>query len=103
MIGPPALLETPWSSNITWTTANRQKLLEYINNYKVKGGIKYLNCFLLGQTASGKTSFINTSATALKDEDREIAPLTVLKSSGSSVTAKVNEIDLLSYFQLKQM
>lgn len=94
LIGPPALLREPWRSHIEWTSANKYKLLEDINRFKVKGGIQYLNCFLLGQAASGKTSFFNTSATALKDERRILAPLTVFKSSGKSVTTRVNAIDL---------
>lgn len=84
----------PWRSHIEWDDLNRKQLLEGINTFKVKGGVKYLNCLLLGQAASGKTSFFNTSYTALKDEGRIISPLTVFKSSGSSVTTKVNSIDL---------
>ncbi|XP_048765776.2 interferon-induced protein 44-like [Ostrea edulis] len=86
--GPPPLMGKPWRSHIEWDDLNRKQLLEGINTFKVKGGVKYLNCLLLGQAASGKTSFFNTSYTALKDEGRIISPLTVFKSSGSSVTTK---------------
>lgn len=80
---------SPWRSHgITWSESERRQLLDDIYNFKVKGGIQYLNCFLLGQSASGKTSFFNTCATALKDEGRILRPLTVLRAAGSSVTTK---------------
>lgn len=94
ILGPPALLEKPWRSHIKWIPEERHQLLEDLNSFKVKGGIPYLNCLLLGQAASGKTSFFNTSATALKDEGRLVNPLTVFKARGSSVTSKVTAIDL---------
>lgn len=89
-LGPPPLMRDPWRSHIIWTPQNRQQLLEDINNFEVKGEIQYINCLLLGQSASGKTSFFNTCATALKDEQRMLYPLTVYKASGKSVTVKVH-------------
>lgn len=94
-------MSEPWRSHIKWDDENRKKLLKNINEFRVKGDIKYLNCFLLGQAASGKTSFINTTATALKDEKRILNPLTVFKSHGSSVTTKVNAIHFSILYQLK--
>lgn len=91
-IGPPLLMEEPWRSHIQWTTQYRQQLLEDLSDFEVKGEVPYLNCLLLGQVASGKTSFFNTCLTAVKDERRMINTFAVLKPSVSSVTKKVNEI-----------
>ncbi|XP_061177265.1 interferon-induced protein 44-like [Saccostrea echinata] len=82
--GPPPLMSIPWR-NFEWK--GKEVLLQEVSTFQVKGGVKYLNCLLLGQSASGKTSFFNTCATALKDENRVLAPLSVYKPSGSSVTS----------------
>ncbi|XP_062582164.1 interferon-induced protein 44-like [Saccostrea cucullata] len=82
--GPPPLRTRPWR-NFDWR--EKDELLAEVSNFRIKGGVKYLNCMLLGQAASGKTSFFNTCATALKDEKRVLAPLAVYKPSGGSVTS----------------
>ncbi|XP_061177266.1 interferon-induced protein 44-like [Saccostrea echinata] len=82
--GPPPLMERPWR-DFNWR--DKDELLYEVSNYQIKGGVKYLNCMLLGQAASGKTSFFNTCASALKNKDTVLAPLTVYKPSEKSVTS----------------
>ncbi|XP_062573013.1 interferon-induced protein 44-like [Saccostrea cucullata] len=60
-------------------------------------GIGYFNILLLGQAASGKSSFFNTISTAIANEKRILEPLSVLESSDSSVTSKLQTQPLKSH------
>ncbi|XP_056001117.1 interferon-induced protein 44-like [Ostrea edulis] len=60
--------------------------------------MKFLNVLLIGQASSGKSSFINTCATALLDENRIVTKVAVLEPMSSGVTTdfcakplKINE------------
>jgi septin family protein len=94
-------MDTPWRSHIKWSPEHREKLLKEMYSFEVKGGIPYFNCLLLGQMSSGKTSFFNTCATALKDEGRLLNSLTIYTSDVGSVTSKVNKIFNNFLFDLK--
>lgn len=50
---------------------------------------EYINLLLVGEVGSGKSTFINTCATAFREEDTVIHPAHVLKPSGEAVTKRV--------------
>ncbi|CAL9684951.1 unnamed protein product [Knipowitschia caucasica] len=61
--GPaPPLLDQPWRG-IDWN--NKKKLLEEINRYTPKHGEKHLRVLVYGPVGAGKSSFINSAASAL--------------------------------------
>lgn len=59
-------------------------------NFPIQQSMKFLNVLLIGQASSGKSSFINTCATALLDENRIVTKVAVLEPMSSGVTTDVS-------------
>ncbi|XP_062613270.1 interferon-induced protein 44-like [Saccostrea cucullata] len=92
-------LKEPWrkiSSKFEdpWTREFKEELLQKINAIKPAGGIKYFNILLLGQAASGKSSFFNTCLTAIINEDRLVTSSLIYQSSSRSVTTALEAIPM---------
>lgn len=67
------------------------KYLDFFENrlQSYSSDIEYTNLLLVGDIGSGKSSFVNTCATALGVKDTHLHPAKVLPASVASVTRKV--------------
>ncbi|XP_061192162.1 interferon-induced protein 44-like [Saccostrea echinata] len=92
-------LKKPWrmiSAEVDdpWTSQFKEQLMEKIVNLEPAAGINYFNILLLGQAASGKSSFLNTCATAIEDNNRLITLSQVYQKASKSVTTSLEVFPL---------
>ncbi|XP_062617942.1 interferon-induced protein 44-like [Saccostrea cucullata] len=86
------LEKEPWRKMPLTTTKipdMRRELMGKIKTFQKKGNVNFLNILLLGQSSSGKSSFVNSCATALYDANRIVTPCGVLEPQSESVTARL--------------
>ncbi|XP_062575816.1 interferon-induced protein 44-like [Saccostrea cucullata] len=77
-----------------WTPQFKEQLLEKIVKLKPAAEINYFNILLLGQAASGKSSFFNTCATAIEDSNRLKTLSQVYQKASKSVTTSLEVFPL---------
>ncbi|XP_062613260.1 interferon-induced protein 44-like [Saccostrea cucullata] len=92
-------LQNPWRTisakwEDPWAKEFKQELLQKIITMRPDGDISYFNILLLGQAASGKSSFFNTCATAITNDDRIVTTNLVYQKASKSVTTALESIPM---------
>ncbi|XP_062576004.1 interferon-induced protein 44-like [Saccostrea cucullata] len=88
------LFASPWRGIGPWNQKEKKKLLSSILNMNIEGDVKQINCLLIGQISSGKTSFCNAAATALADSGEIKSPFTVYQEGEGTTTKKLDICNL---------